>query len=218
MKIKPVSTKKLSQDFTLVNFDIDERLTDTDVLNILSIPLDDTIHHLPLYTPVVNNNIQTLIFQASPDLIDTLLSVQIGQLHSTFDTRFVPDLILTEPQALASGIFIAQYFRQYQPLVILSTDRDFPFHPVPSRFIVPSVSKDYFAAAPLLEDLKIPSRLASLHEMTACFHGSLVDFTQKILNNNHFERIYVCGNTLPEALLLSTDSTCTMRQLRHGNI
>lgn len=61
----------------------------------------------------------------------------------------------------------------WQPLVLLGTDTGFPFLPRPSRYLVSGLPRDVIAAAPLLEDWGMPSRLCSKDWLPGCFEGDI---------------------------------------------
>jgi len=89
-------------------------------------------------------------------------------------------LILADELGLASVIFLSQFLSagktQSRALVFLYSESQFPFSAQPSRFLVPNMLPGVIAACPLLEDRKIPSRLASSEFLPGCYQGSITEF------------------------------------------
>ena len=79
-------------------------------------------------------------------------------------------------------IFLADRLRRmtglYHPLVLMGSEVPFPFHPVPSRFIVGGMPAEAIAGMPLLEDWGVPSRLASLQGYAGCFEGYVTELAR----------------------------------------
>lgn len=118
------------------------------------------------------------------------------------------------PRALLLGggvgippmVFLAEQLRgdnRFQPLVLMGSEVPFPFSTQPSTIIVPGIPEGTIAAMPLLEDWKIPSRLASLQEYPGCFAGYITELARHWLTAlDHTWRnqvsVYACG---PHAML-----------------
>ncbi|MCC6201424.1 MAG: dihydroorotate dehydrogenase electron transfer subunit [Gammaproteobacteria bacterium] len=62
-----------------------------------------------------------------------------------------------------------------QPLLCMGSEVPFPFTPRPSAILVPGLPADVIAAMPLLEDWRIPSRLASSQGFAGCFQGLVTE-------------------------------------------
>lgn len=79
-------------------------------------------------------------------------------------------------------VFLAERLRTrpacYPPLVLMGSERPFPFHPRPSRVSVPEIPPGYVASMPLLDNWGVPSRLATLQGVSGCFPGYVTDLAQ----------------------------------------
>jgi len=71
-------------------------------------------------------------------------------------------------------IFLAAQLKQdsdSQTLVLLGSEVPFPFTQKPSQIMIPGIPEGVIGTMPLLEDLGIPARLASLQGYPGCFEG-----------------------------------------------
>lgn len=111
-----------------------------------------------------------------------------------------------QPLLLGGGVgmppmlFWAQRLRAQgvTPLVILGSEVPFPFTARPSQFLVPGLPPEVIAAAPLLEDWGIPSRLASLQAYPGCFDGYVTELAESWLRTRSPAAlagvvVYACG-------------------------
>ncbi len=94
----------------------------------------------------------------------------------------------TRPLLIGGGVgippvvFLAQRLRDkpgFKPLVLMGSERPFPFETVPSRFPFPLPGAS--AAAAFLEAWGIPSRLASLQGYPGCFRGHVTELARRWL-------------------------------------
>ncbi|WP_028485869.1 hypothetical protein [Thiomicrorhabdus chilensis] len=60
-------------------------------------------------------------------------------------------------------------------LALLQATENFPFMVKPARFMLGSMPAEAIGCCPLLEDWKIPNRLASITGLPGCFDGSLLE-------------------------------------------
>ncbi len=123
----------------------------------------------------------------------------------------------SRPRALLMGggvgippmIFLAETLMQaggYQPLVLMGSEVPFPFASRPSQILVPGMPDGVIGAMPLLEDWKIPSRLASLQGYPGCFEGYITDLARGWLDSlddgqRREVEIFACG---PHPMLEAT--------------
>ncbi len=101
-------------------------------------------------------------------------------------------------------IFLAEYLVQdksnWHPLVLMGSEIPFPFELQESAIDCDWLPADTRSAMPLLEQLKVPSRLASLSEFAGCHRGFVTDLAEKYLASlttdaiNKTE-IFACGPT-----------------------
>jgi len=123
----------------------------------------------------------------------------------------------SRPRALLMGggvgippmIFLAETLMQAggcQPLVLMGSEVPFPFASRPSQILVPGMPDGVIGAMPLMEDWKIPSRLASLQGYPGCFEGYITDLARGWLDSlDDGQRgeveIFACG---PHPMLEAT--------------
>ncbi|MDX1347758.1 MAG: hypothetical protein R3189_05865 [Thiomicrorhabdus chilensis] len=60
-------------------------------------------------------------------------------------------------------------------MALLQASENFPFMVKPARFMLGSMPAEAIGCCPLLEDWKIPNRLASISGLPGCFDGSLLE-------------------------------------------
>jgi dihydroorotate dehydrogenase electron transfer subunit len=101
-------------------------------------------------------------------------------------------------------IFLAEHMRELKsglaPLVLMGSEAPFPFPARPSQLLVPGVPPATTAAMPLLDDWRIPSRLASLQGFAGCYEGYVTDLARTWFLNLAPEaraevEIFACGPT-----------------------
>jgi dihydroorotate dehydrogenase electron transfer subunit len=63
----------------------------------------------------------------------------------------------------------------YRPLVLLGSEVPFPFHARPSTLPVPGIPAGAVASLPRLEELGVPSRLATLAGFAGCYPGLVTE-------------------------------------------
>jgi dihydroorotate dehydrogenase electron transfer subunit len=111
---------------------------------------------------------------------------------------------------IPSIVFLASHIKRQTngitPLALVSSEVPFPFTPRPSQFMVPGVPADTIAAMPLMEDWKIPSRLASLKGFPGCYEGVVTELARSCLNALSAEQkldveLFACG---PRPMLKAT--------------
>ncbi len=94
-------------------------------------------------------------------------------------------------------------FHTGNSLVCMGSEVPFPFDSVVSDIQVAGIAGDVSHSMPLLEDLGIPSRLASLQGYAGCHEGFVTDLARNWLNalpasNRDAVEIFACG---PEPML-----------------
>ncbi|QKT04244.1 dihydroorotate dehydrogenase electron transfer subunit [Ectothiorhodospiraceae bacterium 2226] len=121
------------------------------------------------------------------------------------------------PRALLLGggvgippmIFLAEHLRAlggHRPLVLMGSEVPFPFTARPSQIMLPGMPEGVIAAMPLMEDWKIPSRLATKQGYPGCFDGYVPELARQWLNALDAPAraevaIYACG---PHPMLEAT--------------
>ena len=104
-------------------------------------------------------------------------------------------------------IFLAEHLknddREWHPLVFMGSEIPFPFDIQESAIACDWLPDETNAAMPLLEQWKIPSRLASLSEFDGCHRGFVTKLAEKYLASLSSDQlaeteIYACG---PAAML-----------------
>ena len=112
-------------------------------------------------------------------------------------------------------IFLADALRRqaaFRPFAILGSEVPFPFQAKPSQILMPEVPDGVIAAMPLLDDWRIPSRLASLQGYPGCFEGLVTELAEHWINALDSKQrqeleIFACGpHPMLEAIAkLATD-------------
>lgn len=102
-------------------------------------------------------------------------------------------------------VFIADALRKnrdadWKPFVIMGSEVPFPFKVQPSQFMVPGMPDGVIGGMPLMDDWKIPSRLASMQGYSGCFDGYVTDLARHWLDalddaQRTEVEIYSCGPT-----------------------
>lgn len=101
-------------------------------------------------------------------------------------------------------IFLAEHLindsNDWHPLVLMGSEIPFPFELQKSAFRCDWIPADTNSAMPLLEEWKIPSRLASLSEFHGCYRGFVTDLAESYLASLSPDEIartnvFACGPT-----------------------
>ena len=101
-------------------------------------------------------------------------------------------------------VFFAEQLKKQHditPLVILGSEIPFPFKMQPSQYMIEGLPNSTIAAMTLLEDLQIPSRLASKQGYQGCFDGYVHEVADLYLRKQDETKdyeIFACG---PEPML-----------------
>ena len=87
---------------------------------------------------------------------------------------------------------------EYRPFVILGSEAPFPFTATPSQMMIPGIPDGVIGSMPLLEDWKIPNRLASLQGYAGTHNGYVTDLARHWLDSLEDEElaqveIFSCG-------------------------
>ena len=93
----------------------------------------------------------------------------------------------------------------WKPLVLMGSEVPFPFRTRPSKLIVPGIPVGSIACMPFLEELEVPTRLASCADFPGCFSGfvtELADAWLGSLGESELAEVemFACG---PEPMLRS---------------
>jgi len=59
----------------------------------------------------------------------------------------------------------------WKPLMLMGSELPFPFHVRPSKILLPGMPDEAIGCMPLLDEIGVPSRLASLSGFPGCFEG-----------------------------------------------
>ncbi|BAW79511.1 oxidoreductase FAD/NAD(P)-binding protein [Candidatus Nitrosoglobus terrae] len=135
----------------------------------------------------------------------------IGPIGQPFklDPAYPRPLLIGGGVGIPPMIFLADTLRQdshFKPLVLMGSEVPFPFQQKPSQFLIPGLPDGVIGAMPLLENWKIPSRLASLQGYPGCFEGFITDLARHwLLTLSPAQRqeiaLYACG---PHPMLQAT--------------
>jgi len=102
----------------------------------------------------------------------------------------------------------------FRPLVLMGSELPFPFETVTSRLPAPGMPAAATAAMPLLEQLGVPSRLASLSGFAGCHRGYVTELADAWLSSLTAQErdeaeLFSCG---PHAMLVAVAALAR----RHG--
>ncbi|CAH9016858.1 dihydroorotate dehydrogenase electron transfer subunit [Candidatus Nitrosacidococcus sp. I8] len=132
----------------------------------------------------------------------------IGQPFQ-LDSKYSRPLLLGGGVGIPPMIFLADLLRHnthYKPLVLMGSEIPFPFQQKPSQYIVSGLPSEVIGAMPLLENWKIPNRLASLQGYPGCYEGYVTDLARLWLTSLSTPQrqeiaLYACG---PHPMLAAT--------------
>ena len=101
-------------------------------------------------------------------------------------------------------LFLAQSLKRnpvFSPLVMLASERGFPFSPCDSKIPVEGIADTICAAHPALESAGIPVRLCSTQPQSNCFEGFIHELAELWLSGQSAEErsqveIFACGPKL----------------------
>ena len=104
------------------------------------------------------------------------------------------------PMVFLAEALAARATQGFRPLGLFGSEIPFPFRPRPSTILVPGLPAGTIACHPLLEELGVPSRLASLAGFAGCFNGYVTDLAAAWLGGLPAAAlaevaIYACGPT-----------------------
>ena len=117
------------------------------------------------------------------------------------------------PRVLAIGggvglppmVFLAEHLAvasdgPWKPMVLMGSELPFPFRVRPSTIFVPGMPDEAIGCMPLLDELSVPSRLATLAGFPGCFDGYVTDLARAWLASRSSEQlaeieIFACGPT-----------------------
>jgi dihydroorotate dehydrogenase electron transfer subunit len=104
------------------------------------------------------------------------------------------------PMVFLAEALAARAAEGFRPLGLFGSEIPFPFRSRPSTILVPGLPDGTIACHPLLEDIGVPSRLASLAGFAGCFTGYVTDLAAHWLGGLAPAAlaevaIYACGPT-----------------------
>lgn len=104
------------------------------------------------------------------------------------------------PMVFLAEALVARAAEGFRPLGLFGSEIPFPFRARPSTILVPGLPDGTIAAHPLLEELGVPSRLASLAGFAGCYPGYVTDLAAAWLAGlapaaRAEVAIYACGPT-----------------------
>lgn len=114
------------------------------------------------------------------------------------------------PRALLVGggvgippmVFLAERMvgTPWRPLVLMGSEIPFPFTARPSTHLLPGIPAGVIAAMPLLEEMGVPSRLASRSGFAGCYDGFVTQLAEEWLTSLAPEalaevELFACGPT-----------------------
>jgi dihydroorotate dehydrogenase electron transfer subunit len=119
----------------------------------------------------------------------------------------------TRPRVLAIGggvgipplIFLAERLLEdpasgWKPLVLMGSELPFPFRVRPSTILIPGMPDEAIGCMPLLDEIGVPSRLATRAGYAGCFDGYVTDLARAWLSARSPDQlaataVFACGPT-----------------------
>ena len=143
-----------------------------------------------------------------------LAAVQPGQTLSVLGPigrGFVPHAERPRVLGLGGGVgippmvFLAEQLATdadagWKPLVLMGSELPFPFRVRPSKILIPGMPDEAIGCMPLLDEMGVPSRLASLSGFSGCFDGYVTELARAWLRGLNAVRLaqielFACGPT-----------------------
>ncbi|CAB1274633.1 dihydroorotate dehydrogenase electron transfer subunit [Candidatus Nitrosacidococcus tergens] len=161
---------------------------------------------LEFFYKAVGTGTQLLAKKAVGETIS--LMGPIGQPFQ-LDSKYPRPLLLGGGVGIPPMIFLADLLRHniyYKPLVLMGSEIPFPFQQKPSQYIVSGLPSEVIGAMPLLENWKVPNRLASFQGYPGCYEGYVTDLARFWLTSLSAPQrqevaLYACG---PHPMLAAT--------------
>lgn len=130
----------------------------------------------------------------------------IGPIGHPFQTdpQRLNSLLIGGGVGIPPMIFLAEHLtkdnKDWHPLVLMGSEIPFPFELQESTIACDWLPADTRSAMPLLEQWKVPSRLASLSGFDACHRGFVTELAEKWLESLSSDEIaktgiFACGPT-----------------------
>lgn len=172
----------------------------------------------------VFNHIDSELLVIAPENKPPSSDLQVSGVPLHIDDENKPLLLLADGLAIPLLLFLVNSLRNQWgikklrsriALILLGTKANFPFLPVPSRFILSGFPADSIASSQLLEDLELPARLASQADLPGCFSGSLGSLLttlnlDDLIKENTTIVTFGSNQLLAITKKLFTDSTCKL--------
>ena len=151
-----------------------------------------------VYFTEQNLSLASLPTQQSNERQLLCMKNQLPAIHTAHNVVLSPlpispfDIIVGHHNGIAAAISLGKQNQSHQPLVLLATDDEFPFKPVPSSMLVSNMPDGIIAASPLLDDWSIASRLVSEKPTPGCYHGTAGDLLNEYVSTKKQEDLSIC--------------------------
>lgn len=164
---------------------------------------------------VVGHGLAELALRAPGETLSCLGPIGCG---FTADAARPRRLLVGGGVGIPPMVFFAEWLAAARsglpPLVLMGSELPFPFELVDSRLAAAGLPAGATAAMPLLENLGVPSRLASLSGFPGCHHGYVTELAEAWLGSLaageiREAEIFSCG---PHAMLVTVAALAR----RHG--
>jgi dihydroorotate dehydrogenase electron transfer subunit len=150
---------------------------------------------------IVGDGLRALSRKEPGDIVSSI--GPIGQGFRPSDRRR-RTLLIGGGVGIPPMVFLAEHLRHdsddWQPLAIMGSEIPFPFELATSSVETPWLSSGIVSTMPLLEDLGVPARLASLSGFDGTFRGYVTDLAREWLGSLSADElaeveIFSCGPT-----------------------
>ena len=104
------------------------------------------------------------------------------------------------PMVFLAERLLAERSVAWKPLVLMGSELPFPFRIRPSTILVPGVPDEAIGCMPLLDEMGVPSRLATRSGYAGCYDGFVTDLARAWLGARGREQLaeielFACGPT-----------------------
>ena len=104
------------------------------------------------------------------------------------------------PMVFLAERLLADRAVAWKPLVLMGSELPFPFRIRPSTILVPGVPDEAIGCMPLLDEMGVPSRLATRSGYAGCYDGFVTDLARAWLGARSAEQLaeielFACGPT-----------------------
>lgn len=190
---------------TFVHLQCDEHIPMRRPLSIMR--ADSRAGWIEVFYKIVGEGLQALAGKKAGDRLSVIGPIGHGFAPSAERPN---TLLIGGGVGIPPIVFLAESLtedaRHWRPLVLMGSEIPFPFELAKSKIETPWLASDLVATMPLLEQWKIPARLASLSDFGGVYRNYVTELARdwlKSLSRDELAKteLFACG---PEAMLEAT--------------